>query len=341
MAVHRTMVGQMSSKALKISLTAFSLHFRYGSMMNEQVDSWQTPSSNFSLPLATDKCSDGNKQRSINNKSIHEIWSPDPSPNGLNNLSPSDEVLNNYQHSQQLLDSPSSIIDTSELSFEQVHSELGSPNFTTGHGGGGRIQQYEELGGEDEAGDGGGGQGGNNNLNYCYHPNIPSPVYTPYHSYPGVNNQRGEGGGGETYQDMMMRKNEMMGNQNTTTHSNNNDTTNDASSMAYDQDYYSNQFCMNNRYATPPHHPHHHQQQQQHYGRYQHRGGGRNHGKYHHQQHPVQMSYDLKMSLMEELGICLDECRDQLKHLERDYRKVRSLPCHTSFFLIPSLMSVC
>jgi hypothetical protein len=50
----------------------------YGSMMNDQsVDSWQTPSSNFSLPLATDKNTDN--KRSINNKSIHEIWSPDPS----------------------------------------------------------------------------------------------------------------------------------------------------------------------------------------------------------------------------------------------------------------------
>ena len=28
------------------------------------------------------------------------------------------------------------------------------------------------------------------------------------------------------------------------------------------------------------------------------------------------------MGFLEELGIALDECRDQLRHLERDYKKV-------------------
>lgn len=259
------------------TLTTNQLTNVYGSIMNEQVDSWQTPSSNFSLPLATDKTSD---KRSINNKSIHEIWSPDPSPNGLNNLSPSDEVLNNYQ-TQQLLDSPTSIIDSPELSFEQVQNELGSPNFTTS---GGRIQQYEEVE-EDGVEEGGNGH----NLNYCY--NVPSPVYTPYSYHTNIN-QRPEGGT-DTYQDLMMRKNEMM-------------VSSDASSMVVDQNDYYAPYCME-RY--PPVTTEH---------RYQ--RGTRN-TKYEHVQQPVQMSYDLKMSLMEELGICLDECRDQLKHLERDYRK--------------------
>merc|ERR1712150_31393 len=62
-------------------------------------------------------------------------------------------------------------------------------------------------------------------------------------------------------------------------------------------------------------------------------GGGGNAGRYHarnsnkyeHSHHqPVQLSHEMKMSFMEELGISLDECRDQLKHLERDFRKADS-----------------
>ena len=234
---------------------------------------------------------------------MNEIWSPDPSPNGLNNLSPSDEVLNNYQ-TQQLLDSPTSIIDSPELSFEQVHSELGSPNFS-----GDRIQQqYDEVEGDEGHGEEGGNNHNNNNMN-CYYQNVPSPVYNPY-SY----HQRNDGGGSDYA--MMMRKNEMMMN-------------NDTSSMVIDpqNDYYS-PYCMD-RYA-PPHLPQQQQQHQQQHHQQQHEHQpppryqrARGNGKYEHAQQPIQMSYDLKMSLMEELGICLDECRDQLKHLERDYRKVR------------------
>jgi len=234
----------------------------YGSIMNEQVDSWQTPSSNFSLPLATDKTSD---KRSINNKSIHEIWSPDPSPNGLNNLSPSDEVLNNYQ-TQQLLDSPSSIIDSPELSFEQVQNELGSPNVSSCIG---RVQQYEDA--DEEVGEEG---PSSHNLNYCYH-SVPSPVYTPYNYQTSIS---------DAYRDKMKRKNEMMA----------------------DQNAYYTPNCMERCPSVTTEH------------RYQ--VGVRN-AKYENVQQATQMSYDMKMSLMEELGICLDECRDQLKHLERDYRK--------------------
>lgn len=240
----------------------------YGSIMNDQVDSWQTSPSNFSLPLGADKASD---KRSINNKSIHEIWSPDPSPNGLNNLSPSDEVLSTYQTQQQLLDSPNSIIESPELSFEQVQNDMASPNFTTG-----RIQNYDELIDENN-------EEINPNINYCYQ-NLHSPVYNQY-NYRNINRAEVP----DEYQTMYMRKNDMMMN-------------NDTSSMVIDQnDYYTFAHYLDRYHAVGD-------------NRYRMRN------KYE-QIQPVQMSYDMKMSFMEELGISLDECRDQLKHLERDFRK--------------------
>lgn len=305
---------------------------RYGNIMNEQVDSWQNSPTNFSLPLGADKNSD-NKQRSINNKSIHEIWSPDPSPNGLNNLSPSDEVLGPYQQQQQhqhqqqqqqqqLLESPNSIIESPDLSFEQVQNEMTSPTFTTG-----RLQNYDELI-EETAND----DMNNPTMYNCYPPNMHSPVYNnQYNNYRNINHRPPDVSGppphqqqpGDEYQTMFLRKNDMI--------VNNNDT----SSMVVEQqnDYYTFTGYMD-RYQPVSGGGNNGNSNGSggNGGSNGGGGGGGNAGRYHvrnsnkyehaHHHQPVQLSHDMKMSFMEELGISLDECRDQLKHLERDFRKV-------------------
>lgn len=253
----------------------------YGIVMSEKIDSWQS-SANFSLPLSSDKTSD---ERSINNKSIQEIWSPDASPNGLNNLSPGDEVLDTYQ-TQQLLDSPSSIIDNTELSFEQVQNEINATTFTPG-----RIQSVDEIGEEN------GEDSNQQSLNYNCYQNIPSSVYNPY-SYGSNNTSYGNSYStdvaNDTYRGMFMQGSEMMMN-------------NETNPLVVDQNDYFGTYCFDNNYQYVGDNNGYNLKKQNSYEQV-------------HQQ-PVHMNYDLNTSFMEELGICIDECRDQLKHLERDYRK--------------------
>ncbi|XP_047135937.1 uncharacterized protein LOC100202967 [Hydra vulgaris] len=84
--------------------------------------SWQTgSSSNFSLPLGVGKSS--SDKSSINNKSIHEIWSPDPSPNELTQLSQTDDVMNSI--SQQSLENS---YTESQRSFEKIEIDTSHLN---------------------------------------------------------------------------------------------------------------------------------------------------------------------------------------------------------------------
>ena len=76
----------------------------------EHVQGWQTTAEPLNLPLEMVKANAENK--SINNKSIHEIWSPDPSPNGLSSVSPTEEI-NPYVGNQQQQNSQSTSPDNS------------------------------------------------------------------------------------------------------------------------------------------------------------------------------------------------------------------------------------
>jgi len=71
-----------------------------------------------------------------------------------------------------------------------------------------------------------------------------------------------------------------------------------------------------NKYS-PHHQQHHHNPNEE--VRYR---GPRQHNRPHYHHHHPELSYEVKMSYLEELGISLDECRDQLRHLERDCKKV-------------------
>jgi len=233
----------------------------YNNNGNNVIDAWHSLNSvsNFNLPLDNERSS--SDKSSINNKSIHEIWSPDPSPNGLNNLSPSDDVTVSYnQIQQQLLDN--SAVDSPDVSFEQLQNEM-----INQHG----VQVYNDV--EQESND------SNSQSQYCYQ-NLPSPVYQhPQFDYRNMTAQTAE-----MYAAAAMIS-PRMGN-------------NVRPVVVEPRGYYQNPHYVN-RY-------HMDNNQRRRY---------RNH-------EPVmQIAYEAKMSVLEELGIALDECRDQLRHLDRDYRK--------------------
>merc|ERR550534_590974 len=143
---------------------------------------------------------------------------------------------------------------------------------------------------------------------------------------------------------MAMRKNEMLMNSQQQQHQQQQQQQ-QHNHGGYQQNDYYNPYAID-RYATPVGQGHARYQRPRnnnnnninnnnnnnnhnHNNKYQHNQGEQYQGYHHHhhhhhyqqQQQTLQMTYDLKMSYLEELGICLDECRDQMKHLERDYRK--------------------
>ena len=238
---------------------------RYGT--NEPLDSWKTPiSSKFVLPL--DKSS-SDKSSSINNKSIHEIWSPDPSPNGLNNLSPNDEMLNSFNQQQQLLlDSPSSIVDSAETTFEQL--ELNCQHLPSN----GMFNEAELENNEENC----------QTSQDCYQ-NLRS-IY-PHYDCRNLHPQQGP----DLYPAVIPAENKVV----------------IAKSMI-PVVVESNTFYDNTQYMN----------------KYQYGVSKEHISRNHYNGERYQAMYDLTMGCVEELGMCLDECRDQLRHLERDCKKVRA-----------------
>ena len=252
----------------------FSIHpHRPGNEINELVNNWHESAVNFTLPIEAEKSA--SDKSSINNKSIHEIWSPDPSPNDLNNVTNNEEILNTYkqqpQQQTQLIDTPNSpqtvTVDNSDNSFEQITSNENSNQQQN-------TSKYSE---------------GNSEENESQPPNqsnqndVPSPVYRQH--YFDVNQRNVYHG----YHKNMM---------------------------------YSNvRPVMDPSYYTHSHY----------YPRYPYYGGVPNYKT--RQKHygdigvipSPSVMYNGSISAVEELGIGIDECRDQLKHLERDCKKVYSL----------------
>ncbi|XP_057294187.1 uncharacterized protein LOC130622705 [Hydractinia symbiolongicarpus] len=251
---------------------------QYNITGNNIVDAWHSNTSNFNLPLNVDRSS--SDKSSINNKSIHEIWSPDPSPNGLNNLSPSDEMLNQYNatihQSQQVIDSPNSL-ESPELSFEQVQTEMLNQH----------VVYSNEINQENN--------NASNQPQYCYQ-NLPSPVFQQYNYSPGIQHQHSA----EIYPNVIppTKSNIVMDN---------------ARPVVMDaQSYYGNP-----HYVGGYHYPDVNKNRVRH--------------RYHVSQRPAPaVLFDNQMSSVEELGITLDECRDQLRHLDRDFKKADH--CLTSQF---------
>jgi len=262
----------------------------------EHVQGWQTTTEPLNLPLEMVKANAENK--SINNKSIHEIWSPDPSPNGLSSVSPTEEINPYVGNQQQQQNSQSTSPDNSfdqssatemESGDQQVPQQLPPQAYST--------NVYEDTEGVANP-----------------EPTSPSQMYYPP---PPIIHQpyvyRGMGPSGahrvpppEMYpvhpgrEGMMTRP------------------------VIYGPGYYGPQGPpQHNRYPPSHHHsneemryrPRYHNNH--HNNRYHHHNS-HYHGNHHHHH---EVSYETKMSFLEELSIGLDECRDQLRHLERDYKK--------------------
>ena len=224
------------------------------------------------MPIEAEKSA--SDKSSINNKSIHEIWSPDPSPNDLNNVTNNEEILNTYKqqpHQQtQVIDNPNSAetvtVDNSDNSFEQITSESSNQQHNT--------SKYSE---------------GNSEENESQAPNqsnqndVPSPVYRQHYF--------------------------------------------DANQRNMYHGYHKNMMYSNVRPVMDPNYYTH----SHYYPRYPYYGGVPNYKT--RQKHYGDMGvipspsalYNGSISAVEELGIGIDECKDQLKHLERDCKKVCSL----------------
>jgi len=236
----------------------------YGSNINELVNNWHQSAANFTLPVEVEKTS--SDKSSINNKSIHEIWSPDPSPNGLSNLSPTEEIL--AAPYNQVADSPTSVVESAETSFEKVAIENN------------RNQRSVKYNNEEE---------NNENINSppYVQQNAHSNVYR--HHYPYERNQHS--GGAYPTKNMMYNHQNMR-------------------PMMDPHHYYGGHYPQH-RYP-PPHYAG---------GHMGYKVRGKHPSQHHHHAPPHMFMYNGSVSYVEELGIGLDECKDQLRHLERDCKK--------------------
>ena len=259
---------------------------------------------------------------SINNKSIHEIWSPDPSPNGLSSVSPTEEINPYVPNQQQQQQQPAQNEGSPEESFEQTSVNEMENTEQQGQDSSGQPQQsnehqqqqqpysttvYEEVDGS---------QNPATSPTQMYYP--PLPMMHQQYMYRGMGPPQPHHRVPPEMYPMHhpAARGNMMPQR----------------PVIYGPGYYQPQ-AHYNKYSQqqqqpPPQQPHHPSQD----ARYRPRGHHHhNHNNHHHHNHNNRHypnyhhpSYETKMGFLEELGIALDECRDQLRHLERDYKKVFS-----------------
>ena len=194
---------------------------------------------------------------SINNKSIHEIWSPDPSPNELTQLSQTEDVMNTI--SQQSLES--SFTET-QRSFEQIEIESSHADYS------GMTKDDSQY--------------------YPQSPEypIPSPVF-PQYQYRNSNEVQQPIQKNHPDHPVYLGQPQFYPN-----------------SQYYGHDYgHPKMICEQCGYLSCNHF------------------NSRNRPK-NKQMHTM---YDLKVTFLEKLGISLDACFDQLRHLDRDSKKVSIL----------------
>lgn len=262
---------------------------------NERNQGWQTHTEPLNLPLEM-MVKASAENNSINNKSIHEIWSPDPSPNGLSSISPTEE-MNSFvpQQSPQSQQQPSEMIE---------HQEIESPEQCV------PVQQTTPYSNIYEEGD-----NGPTSPSQFFYP--PPPIYHQPYVYRGKAPSSAHRVPPEMYPAPVHQNREnilprpfVLGPGNgffgPPSHYNNNENN---SSNKYPHHHQPHPHDEGSKYR-----PRHHKQHQQ--STYH---TNTCHSNHHH--HRLEVSYEVRMSYLEELGIALDECRDQLRHLEKDYKK--------------------